>query len=192
MRIAKLKGNSIWSRMLVLLSSLLLLAFAPSLMAADMDGANLENNLRTLEVDAAQVAYHAGELKALLRHPGSFSFESHGYELNRIRERVNDMGEMIPKIQKANLKPVQAEVVDDITGLVKALATQTTKAIEYLDKNGSVNPLTPQDRAYAVRVAGIYHYAEHIDDLIDFAQARMDWYDAQRDMMKERAEIGRQ
>lgn len=174
--------QSIWRRLFVVISTLTLFTFVPAVAAADMDGSNLDTDLRSVEVDAAQISYHAGELEALLRHPGSFSFQSHKFELNRIRNRVNDLGKLIPKLQKEDLNPVQAEVIDDISGLTKAMASQLDKAIEYLDQNGSINPLTREDRAYAVRIAGIRHFSKHIDDLVDYAQARRDLDQARKEI----------
>lgn len=140
----------------------------------------LHENLRDIEVALQEIEERASELEIYTMQPGSIMFwESHTYEISRIEERIEQIGQLIPQLQQnAAVEPWQKEIIDDISGLTKAMSAQAEKAIDFLEENYSRADFVADDDAgtdydpsvYNARVASIYRFAEHMDDLVNRVQ----------------------
>ena len=65
------------------------------------------------------------------------AWQGHAEELDRIKERINTIGKTISKLQnlRSSASPWQREAIDRIMPVAKKLASNTTAAIEHLNKN---------------------------------------------------------
>jgi primosomal protein N'' len=65
------------------------------------------------------------------------SWESHAAELEAIKECINKIGDTIQKLQnmRSSASPWQQEAIDRIIPVAQKLASNTTAAIEHLNRN---------------------------------------------------------
>jgi hypothetical protein len=156
----------------VLPVTVLSIVAAPSLVSAgaDMSGDEVLVKLREIQIAARQIKDHARKLQSMARI-GSYPDTSHDYELNMIRDRINEAGKLVPELQKQTDIPTwQRDIIDDISGLLKAGASHTQTAFE-LAAEATEEELVV-NRGYAARIAGLVRFADHIDMLVDYADTR--------------------
>jgi hypothetical protein len=147
--------------------------YSGSLVAEDMsDEQKLNQQLRKLEIANRQIVDHAAELNRAVGRPG-MSWQSHGFELNLIKQRINDIGKMIPELQSHTAIPDwQKDLIDQISAFVKVMSEHTEKAIKFVSEHQHAEELVLR-KGYVLRVEGIYQVARHVDNLVEYADTRM-------------------
>jgi len=94
--------------------------------------------------------------------------------LDRIKERINAIGKTISKLQnlRSSASPWQREAIDRIMPVAKKLASNTTAAIEHLNKN----PLRinePQYQQYLKSNAeAASNLAALVKDFVEYGKTR--------------------
>ena len=91
--------------------------------------------LEDIKVQAADLQRDSDELESFSR--SNVSWESHAAELDAIKERINKIGQTIQKLQnmRGSASPWQQEAIDRIIPVAQKLASNTTAAIEHLNRN---------------------------------------------------------
>lgn len=138
--------------------------------------------LREIQSSTVQVIDHAQKLEMMTHHAGAYPRQSHEFELLSIRDRINDIGDLVPRLQKREDAPAwQTDIIDEVASLLAAMSAQTEKAFDFVrgDPEDPLDPTTAtladiklNSNAYEARVVSIGHYAEHINELIDYADTR--------------------
>lgn len=90
-----------------------------------------------------------------------------------MQNRFNDVGEMVPKLNKAaeGNPEWQKEAVTELTGLIAALEEQIQAGMNDVEVAQSVERIYTNEN-YELRVRSIMHYADHIDDVIEHIQSK--------------------
>jgi hypothetical protein len=148
--------------------SLALMAALFSMMAATgrAQSAKDSETVSALLVQAKTVAFElkqdAAEMNNFVRSKSNW--QTHAVKLDQIKRHVNTLGELLAKMDraKATAAPWQQQLIDQVTPLLKDLATSVTATIKHLSDN--------QDRLlhppYAAYAAANADYASDISQLI--------------------------
>src|SRR6267378_5761609 len=128
--------------------------------------------LEDIKVQAADLQRDSDELESFSR--SNVSWESHAAELEAIKERINKIGQTIQKLQnmRSSASPWQQEAIDRIIPVAQKLASNTTAAIEHLNKN----PLRinePQYQQYLKSNAeAASNLATLVKDFVEYGKTR--------------------
>jgi septal ring factor EnvC (AmiA/AmiB activator) len=140
--------------------------------AAAEDSQQVSQLLEDIKTQAADLQRDSEELESFTH--SNMSWESHADELSRIRDRINTIGHTIEKLKKMrnNASPWQQEAIDRIIPVAEQVASNTTAAIQDLNKD----PLHLQDIQYqeylksnseaASQLAGM------VRDFVDYGKAK--------------------
>jgi hypothetical protein len=92
--------------------------------------------LAGIRADALQAEDHAGQLLAFARNT-SVDWQTHGGELEQIREEVNDIGAKLSRLEgmRSAVLPWQREAIERTEVAVREMADNTRQAIGYLKAN---------------------------------------------------------
>jgi hypothetical protein len=152
---------------LALLAAALLIA-PPSVQAAPQeDNKEVLKLLEDIKAQAADLQRDSDELEAFTR--SDTSWESHAQELELIKERINTIGKTISRLQnlRSNASPWQREAIDRIIPVAKKLASNTTAAIEHLNKE----PLRIHEPQYQQYIKSNAEAAANLSTLVrDFVE----------------------
>jgi hypothetical protein len=98
------------------------------------DNREVSKLLKDIKVQAADLQRDSDELEFF--SPSSVSGESHAAELEAIKERINKTGDTIQKLQnmRGRASPWHPEAIDRIIAVAQELASNTTAAIEHLNR----------------------------------------------------------
>jgi hypothetical protein len=99
------------------------------------DNKEVSKLLEDVKIQAAALDRDSDELESFAR--SNVSWQSHGTELERIKDRINAIGKTISRMQqlRSSASPWQVEAIDRIMPVAQKLASNTTAAINHLDKN---------------------------------------------------------
>ncbi len=136
------------------------------------DNKEVSQLLEDIKGQAADLQRDSDELESFAR--SDMSWQSHAEELDRIKERINAIGKTISKLQnlRSSASPWQREAIDRIMPVAKKLASNTTAAIEHLNKN----PLRinePQYQQYLKSNAeAASNLAALVKDFVEYGKTR--------------------
>ena len=108
---------------------------APQADNKQADNKEVSQLLEDIKTQAADLQRDSDELESFTR--SNVSWESHAEELNNMKDRINTIGKTISKLQnlRNSASPWQREAIDRIIPVAEKLASNTTAAIEHLNKN---------------------------------------------------------
>jgi hypothetical protein len=94
--------------------------------------------LAEAKTEAYAISVDAGMLESYTREP-TLSWVSHAMEITRMKNDINATGKTVAALNdlKSKAAPWQATAIDRIIPFLKEIASNTTSAIEYLNKNQS-------------------------------------------------------
>lgn len=153
--------------------ALLLLMVGSSRIAAQTTGpAHVNQLLADAEHFANLAASDSEELESYTRTQATW--ETHAYQLERIREHVNHLGEVVQQLNEARHEglPWQQTAIDRINPLMHEIALQLTTTIRHLSEHQSEVRMKPyQDYTRATyevnsRAAGV------ISDIVEYGRAQ--------------------
>ncbi len=136
------------------------------------DNKEVSQLLEDIKGQAADLQRDSDELESFTR--SYMSWQSHAEELDRIKERINAIGKTISELQnlRSSASPWQREAIDRIMPVAKKLASNTTAAIEHLNKN----PLRinePQYQQYLKSNAeAASNLAALVKDFVEYGKTR--------------------
>jgi hypothetical protein len=138
----RIPTNAIFAMLLliaVLFSTRLEMQAAPA-----EDSREVSKLLEDIQSQASDLQRDSDTLESFTR--SNVSWESHAEELDRIKERINTIGETIKNLNslRGSASPWQREAIDRILPLADRLAANTKAAINHLNKS----PLRLQDPEY--------------------------------------------
>jgi len=124
--------------------------------------------LHEIEHEAPHVSEIAATLDIFIRMPFMFSKVSHAAELNNAKGHVNKIGDRLCRLHQVRrmAEPGQRKTMDELKVTFSALATDTERAIEFL--NDRSRPTNLVDPVYGERLAGIYRessFLRHISEM---------------------------
>jgi len=131
------------------------------------DNREVSKLLEDIKMQAADLQRDSDELESFSR--SNVSWESHAAELEAIKERINRIGETIQKLQnmRSSASPWQQEAIDRIIPVAQKLASNTTAAIEHLNRN----PKHLQDPEYQQYLKSNAEAARQLSSLVkDFVE----------------------
>jgi hypothetical protein len=141
--------------------------------AADQpDNKEVSRLLEDIKVQAADLQRDSEELESFTR--SNTSWESHAEELNRIKEGINTIGKTIARLQELrnSASPWQQEAIDRIRPVAQKLASNTTAAIEHLNKEPS-RIHEPQYQQYIKSNAeAATNLATLVKDFVEYGKTR--------------------
>lgn len=138
----------------------------------DMDRANLKQVLRDAQIELAAISDHAAKLDRMVEWPNLYTMSAHEFEWTGIKARFNEVGKLVPKMQSApDASAWQKEVVEEIASLIKAMEVQVDAGFQTLEAVDNAERLYTKD-LYQLRIESIQHYADHINDLIEYVETR--------------------
>lgn len=153
-------------------------AFALALLSVPFAGAQNPDSTRVNDLlqqareHAAQANLNAEKLDGYTR--SKLSWQSHAFELNRMKENVNDLGRDVADLTAAREEgsPWQREAIDDIDPLLRSMAGHLSSMITHLSDNKNQIHLPP----YKEYARANYEYSERllrmIRDYVDYAEAK--------------------
>jgi hypothetical protein len=123
------------------LATLMFLLLATLLPAQKAENSEVAQLLLQAKEHAAELSADADEMEALTR--SNTSWETHAAKLEEIKEHVNAMGQLLPKLLESrdSASPWQQQAIDRMVPLLKELAANTTAAIQHLSQN-QIRPTT--------------------------------------------------
>lgn len=137
------------------------------------DGTQNEYVLLLNKVDyaAARIDSHATELDALVRRPGSVTWQTHSLEWTQISEQLKEMTGLMDRFRGlAAVEKWQKELGRRIVARIAAMVKNTNDAIALLNQDKTkVEFGTPE---YKARVAAVHTFADNIDRLADYGRTR--------------------
>ena len=157
---------------LALAAAALLIARLDVQAAPPEDNKEVSQLLEDIKGQAADLQRDSDELESFTR--SDMSWQSHAEELDRIKERINAIGKTISKLQnlRSSASPWQREAIDRIMPVAKKLASNTTAAIEHLNKE----PLKlhePQYQQYLKSNAeAASNLAALVKDFVEYGKTR--------------------
>jgi hypothetical protein len=111
----------------------------PAVQAADVrDSVAVSKLLAEAKTQAYAISVDATTLESFTREP-SLSWQSHAIEITRMKNDINAAAKTVTMLSssKAEASPWQVTAIDRIIPFMQEIATDTTAAIEYLNKNQS-------------------------------------------------------
>ena len=142
---------------------MLLLLMGPTLLPAQSpENPEVERLLQEARDQAVQLSKDADELEALTR--SDVSWQSHAAMLDEMKEHVNAMGRLVPKLVESrdSASPWQQQAIDRMVPLLKELATNTSAAIQHI----SQNKLRPTSGSYPEYLRENSETAHQLSDMI--------------------------
>ena len=99
------------------------------------DNQQITQLLEDIEAQAADLQRDSDELESFTH--SQVSWESHATELESMKEHINKIGQTIQKLQsmRGSASPWQQEAIDRLIPVAQKLASNTTAAIERLNRN---------------------------------------------------------
>jgi DNA repair exonuclease SbcCD ATPase subunit len=131
------------------------------------DNPEVSKLLEDIKMQAADLQRDSDELESFSR--SRVSWESHAAELEAIKERINKIGDTIQKLQnmRSSASPWQQEAIDRIIPVAQKLASNTTAAIEHLNRN----PKHVQDPEYQQYLKSNAEAARQLSSMVkDFVE----------------------
>lgn len=129
--------------------------------------------LRNIQFNTVQIVDQAETLKTMARDPGTYDRASHEFELLKIKSEINRIGDLVPKLQNSADAPKwQKGIIDEVASLLAAMGDQTEQALTFVHDIPTEARLN--SNVYEYRIAGIYQYAKHINEIVDYADTRVE------------------
>jgi hypothetical protein len=157
---------------LVLLTAVLLIVHPNIQAAPEADNKEVSQLLEDIKVQSADLQRDSETLESYTR--SGVSWQTHAEELNQMKDRINTIGKTISKLQnlRSSASPWQQEAIDRIIPVAEKLASNTSAAIEHLNKNPlKINE--PQYQEYIKSNAETSsHLAALVKDFVEYGKTR--------------------
>jgi hypothetical protein len=157
---------------LVLLTAVLLIVHPNVQAAPEADNKEVSQLLEDIKVQSADLQRDSETLESYTR--SGVSWQTHAEELNQMKDRINTIGKTISKLQnlRSSASPWQQEAIDRIIPVAEKLASNTSAAIEHLNKNPlKINE--PQYQEYIKSNAKTSsHLAALVKDFVEYGKTR--------------------
>jgi hypothetical protein len=150
-----------------------LVAFGIAARAADaVESDQVSKALSDVKIQAFQLKADADQMETFTR--STIGWEAHVDAINKIKEDVNTMGRLLTRLQDSrnNAATWQRTAIDRISPVAKELASNTTAAIEHLNKNPRhLNTVAYQNYLEAIADSAS-NLAATITDFVDYGKTK--------------------
>jgi len=139
---------------------------------AQEDNKEVSQLLEDIKMQAADLRHDSDQLEGFTESYASW--ETHAAELERMKDRINAIGKTISKLQelRSSASPWQQEAVDQIIPVAQKLASNTTAAIEHLNKD-PLKVHSPQYQQYVKSNAEVAaNLAALVKDFVEYGKTR--------------------
>jgi hypothetical protein len=135
--------------------------------------------LSEIQREAALLRRHADTLESLARDI-RISWQSHAYQLDRVKEHINVVGEHTAELQAIHqdVLPWQQQAINEVTSHAVEVATSTEAAINHLQENR--NRLFVSEYRYHLTAI-----ANHSEDMKEAVDGFLDYEKSQRKLVTE-------
>ena len=137
--------------------------------------------LQRIEANALDIRSHAGRLQTFARQPQMVSWETHAFEISRIRHATNDMAELLGEFK--DLKPHATErqnkAFNVLVPKAEKLSDNAEKAIKIVNQEKQKLEVGHPD--YEKTVSALYDGADNIVAAVGLAES----WDEVREARKE-------
>jgi len=164
------------------------LTMSPVAKAADTSGGDSEQVSKLFSEakdEAHQLVVDADQLHAFTR--SDVGWQSHAAKITSLKEHVNKAGEILASLHevRATAAPWQQQAIDQITPLLKQLASNTTSAIEHLNDKRDRIRFSAEYKSYAAENYDLAkELAALISDYVDYDTTK-----AEFDRLAEKLEV---
>ena len=155
--------------------SLLAFAFAVTTVCwaqTSKDSKEVSGLLSDVKTEAVQLRHDADEMKSFTH--STLTWQSHAAKVEEMKRHVNNAGKLLTKLDNAKgaASPWQQQAIDQITPMLKELASNVTSTIEHLNQRPKLLHTGP----YADYVSANYelasNLAELISDYVDYGKSK--------------------
>jgi hypothetical protein len=150
-----------------------LVALSTAAKAADaVESDQVSRALSDVKLQAFQLKADADEMETFTR--SAVTWEAHVEAINKIKDDVNKMGRLLANLQssRTNAAAWQRTAIDRISPVAKELTSNTSAAIEHLNKN----PRNLNTAAYQTYLEAIADSASNlaatITDFVDYGKTK--------------------
>jgi hypothetical protein len=139
---------------------------------ASKDSEEVSGLLADVKTEAVQLRHDADELK-IFTH-SKLSWGSHASKVEIIKEHVNNAGRLLSKLDdaKSTASPWQQQAIDQITPMLKELASNTTATIEHLNQRPQLLHTGPYANYVDANYEVASSLAELISDYVDYGKSK--------------------
>jgi hypothetical protein len=158
--------------MIAFLVAVLLIAPAGIYAAPQEDNKEVTKLLEDIKSQAYDLKRDSDELEAYAR--SDVSWESHATQLEMMKERINTIGKTIARLQglRSSASPWQQEAIDRIVPVAQKLASNTSAAIDHLNKD-RLKIHEPQYQQYVKSNAeAATNLATLVKDFVEYGKTR--------------------
>jgi hypothetical protein len=149
------------------------ITFAAGAKAADgVESDEVSKTLSDVKIQAFQLRADADQMETFTR--ANVSWEAHSTAIEKIKADVNAMGTLLKKLQGSRGKAIlwQQTAIDRIEPVAKELASNTTSAIDHLNKDPRhLNTAAYQNYLEAIADSA-NNLASMISDFVDYGKTR--------------------
>ncbi len=145
-----------------------------SVQAADRpDSEQVSNLLSQVKSHAFQMKEDAATLESYTRL-GGVSWQTHASVITQMKERINEAGRDVQKLEdaKKSASPWQEMAIQRIQPLLRELATNTGKAIQYLNENPKRLSMDPYKSYLEANADVSEELSSMISDFVDYGNTK--------------------
>jgi hypothetical protein len=144
----------------------------PARAAGAVESDQVSRLLSDAKVQAFQLKEDAEQIETFTR--ASAAWESHAEAITKIKEDVNKMGGLLTKLQNSrnSAAPWQQTAIDRVNPVAKELASNTTAAIERLNKNPRRLSTTDYQNYLEAIADSATNLAGTIANFVDYGKTR--------------------
>ena len=127
--------------------------------------------LQRVEANAIDARHDAARLKTFTRSPGLHSWQLHAAELTQIKERVNEIGELMGEFKaiKDQASDRQNKAFNAAVSQAAELAGVTEDALKIVNQDKQKVEMAHPD--YETKITKIYDLSDHVVAAIGFAES---------------------
>lgn len=136
------------------------------------DSKEVSNLLSEVKTEAVELRYDADQLKSFAH--STLSWQTHATKVEEIKEHINNAGATLTKLENAKneASPWQQRAIDQITPMLKELASNTTATIEHLNQKPKLLHTGPYVEYADANYEMASNLAELISDYVDYGKSK--------------------
>jgi hypothetical protein len=136
------------------------------------ENSDVQDLLYQAREEAVGLDIDAGQMEALVR--SEVDWVDHANQLSLVADHVNRLARIIDKLQSEREKgsPWQQDAIDRITPLLREVSSNTTAAIQYLNRNKAVRPVGNYPTWLRENAESAHELAQLVSDTIKYGQTK--------------------
>jgi hypothetical protein len=139
----------------------------------NVENGNVKNLLDQARTQAEQLDRDANTMTGLVR--SDVTWQLHEDELARVKTHVDDLGKLVAELQSSRVdaSPWQKDAIDRVVPLLREVAANTTKEINWMNKNQDRRPTSLKyDRWVNQNATAAHELSQLISDTVQYGEDR--------------------